>query len=93
MQTKRIELIGPGGMLTIERDRADKTNPQRIRIDSILRNPSRGQQAWVTYEIGSRICDRDLLDMTMTLFHRLERRQPSNAELRDLAGELYRFTD
>lgn len=47
MKIKRIELEGPAGHVAIERE------GDRIRIDSILRNPN-GEQAWLTKVVAAK---------------------------------------
>ena len=50
MRTMRIELEGRAGHVAIERQRGNAT----IRIDSVIANPGKGEQAWKTWEIDAK---------------------------------------
>jgi hypothetical protein len=89
MRTTRIELRGDAGSLTIERTPGCAT----IRIDSMLRDPQPGQQAWQTWEIDARIDDTKLIDLAETLHQRTEGRPGTDNDIHDYARELYRFAE
>jgi len=55
MRTVRIELEGDAGHVAIERPR----NSDNIRIDSIVRDPLPGEQAWKTWEVEARATSDD----------------------------------
>jgi hypothetical protein len=93
MQTKRIEIEGQAGTLTIERDRRDAKRSSVIRIDSIIRDPKRDQLAWKTWEIAARADDTTIIDLAEILHQRTEGFRGTNSDIHAYAQELYRFTE
>jgi hypothetical protein len=92
MQTKRIEIEGQAGTLTIERESRNGERSKTIRIDSILRNP-RGERAWQTWEIAARADDTTIIDLAEILHQRTEGFRGTNSDIHAYAQELYRFTE
>ncbi len=92
MQTKRIELEGNAGHVAIERSQA-KDGSTTIRIDSIVRNPAPGQQAWKTWEIPTRTSDEELFKIAETVQHRCDGLEGTNSDIHDYFRELQRFQD
>ena len=88
MRTKRIELDGDAGHVAIERQ-ADTT----IRIDSIIRDPKRGEQAWATWTIDAGIDREALIELAQRIQHRTDGWQGTNSEVHDYLRELERFVD
>jgi hypothetical protein len=93
MQTKRIEIEGQAGTLTIERESRNGERSKTIRIDSIIRNPKRDQLAWKTWEIEARTDDTTIIDLAEILHQRTEGFRGTNSDIRAYAQELYRFTE
>jgi len=89
MRTKRIELEGSAGHVAIERQRGSAT----IRIDSILRDPKGGQQAWKTWEIPARTGDDDLFKIAEVIQRRCDGVRGTNSDIHDYYRELQRFQD
>lgn len=93
MKTKRIELEGDAGTVTIERDRRDPQRGSTIRIDSILREPKRGAQVWKTWEIDARIIKEELFKIAWAIQRRTDGRPGTNSDIHDYLRDLERFTD
>lgn len=89
MRTRRIELDGEAGHVAIERDRSHMS----IRIDSIIRNPKREQQAWKVWELESRISSEDLFKIAIEVQARTDGYTGSNSDVHDYFREMQRFQD
>ncbi|QNN25121.1 hypothetical protein HED60_23530 [Planctomycetales bacterium ZRK34] len=87
MRTTRIELEADAGSLAIER----KTGSDTIRIDSILRDPKRGEQAWKTWELPARISDEDLFKVATEVQRRTDGHRGTNSMIHDYYREMQRF--
>lgn len=87
MRTKRIELDGDAGHVAIERQ------PTSIRIDSIIRDPKRGEQAWATWTIDAGIDREALIELAQRIQHRTDGWEGTNSEMHDYLRELERFVD
>lgn len=87
MRTTRIELDADAGSLAIERPR----NSDTIRIDSIVRDPKRGQQAWRTWELPARISDEDLFEVAIEVQQRTDGCTGTNSMIHDYFREMQRF--
>ena len=89
MRTKRIELEGDAGHVAIERERGSGT----IRIDSIVRNPAKSEQAWKTWEIPARTSDEDLFKIAEAVQRRCDGCPGTNSMIHDYYREMQRFQD
>jgi hypothetical protein len=89
MRTRRIELDGSHGHVTIERDRGSTT----IRIDSIVHDPTPSRQAWKTWEIQACVGDDELLQIAQAILQRAEGGDGTNSAVHGYLAELRRFTD
>ena len=90
MRTKRIELEGRAGHVAIERPRGSTT----IRIDSIIANPQKGEQAWKTWEIEARNTDdTELFWIATEVQRRCDGVVGTNSMVHDYYRELQRFAD
>lgn len=89
MRTKRIELEGSAGHVAIERQRGSTI----IRIDSIVRDPKPGQQAWQTWELDARISEDELFKVAEEVQHRCDGVRGTNSMIHDYHRELQRFAD
>ena len=89
MRTTRIELEGSAGHVAIERKRGDTT----IRIDSIVRDPKAGEQAWKTWEVEARIDDEALFEIAKDVQRRCDGGRGSNSMVHDYFREMQRFQD
>ena len=90
MRTKRIELEGRTGHVAIERERGSTT----IRIDSILREPRNGEQAWKTWEIEAKDTDdTELFWIATEVQRRCDGVVGTNSMVHDYYRELQRFAD
>ena len=89
MRTTRIELDGDAGHVAIER----KAGETSIRIDSIIRDPKRGQQAWKTWELPARISAEDLFKVAIEVQLRSDGRTGTNSDIHDYYREMQRFQD
>jgi hypothetical protein len=90
MRTKRIELEGSHGHVAIERERGSST----IRIDSIVRDPRNGEQAWKTWEIEARDTDdTELFWIATEVQRRCDGVVGTNSDIHDYHRELQRFAD
>jgi hypothetical protein len=87
MRTTRIELEGDAGHLAIERPR----NGTTIRIDSIIRNPKRGQQAWRTWELPATVSDDELFQIASEVQQRTDGCVGTNSMIHDYFREMQRF--
>ena len=89
MRTRRIELDGRAGHVAIERQPGGTT----IRIDSIIRDPKCGEQAWKTWELPARIDRDELLKVAEAVQHRCDGVRGTNSDIHDYYRELQRFAD
>jgi hypothetical protein len=90
MRTKRIELEGSHGHVAIERERGSST----IRIDSIIREPRNGEQAWKTWDIEARvISDDELFEIATEVQRRCDGIASTNSMIHDYYREMQRFQD
>lgn len=87
MRTRRTELDGEAGHVAIERQESS------IRIDSIIRDPKRGEQAWATWTIEASIAREALIELARRIQHRTDGWQGTNSEVHDYLRELERFVD
>ncbi len=92
MNVKRIELEGRAGHVAIERD------GDRIRIDSILREP-KGEQAWLTRVVSSRQLvhadagENELWSLAQIIQRRCDGVRGTNGDIDGYYRELQRFAD
>lgn len=89
MRTTRIELDGDAGHLAIQRERGSAT----IRIDSIIRDPKRGQQAWKSWELDAAVSDEDLFKVAIEVQFRADGGTGTNSMIHDYFREMQRFQD
>jgi len=89
MRTTRIELEGDAGTVTIER--AGRCGV--IRIDSVIRNPAKHEQAWKTWEIPACTSDEDLFKVAQAIQRRCDGCEGTNSMIHDYFRELQRFQD
>ena len=89
MRTTRIELDGDAGHLAIQRERGSAT----IRVDSIIRDPKRGQQAWKSWELPVRTSDEDLFKVAIEAQLRTDGCTGTNSDIHDYYREMQRFQD
>lgn len=89
MRTRRIELEGEAGHVAIER----QTGGATIRIDSIVRDPKRGQQAWKTWEIEAAVSDENLFQVATEVQARTDGQRGTNSMIHDYYREMRRFAD
>jgi len=89
MRTTRIELDGDAGHLAIQRERGSAT----IRIDSIVRDPKRGQQAWKSWELPAATRDEDLFKVALEVQLRTDGCTGTNSMIHDYYREMQRFQD
>ena len=87
MRTVRIELEGDAGHVAIERPR----NSDTIRIDSIVRDPLPGEQAWKTWELPARISDDELFKVAIEVQQRTDGCTGTNSMIHDYFREMQRF--
>lgn len=87
MRTRRIELDGSAGHVAIERQPGSTT----IRIDSIVRDPKRGQQAWKTWEVEAAVSDEDLFQIATEVQVRTDGQRGTNSMIHDYYREMQRF--
>jgi len=87
MRTTRIELEGSAGHVAIERKPGDGT----IRIDSIARDPKRGEQAWRTWELPVTVSDDELFKVATQVQQRTDGCTGSNSMIHDYFREMQRF--
>lgn len=92
MRTRRIELDSTAGHVAIERQ-PPRNDILNIRIDSILREPKRSQQAIKTWEITTRISDEDLFAIATEVQARTDGYRGSNSDIHAYYRELQRFQD
>ncbi len=92
MKVKRIELEGPTGHVAIERE------GDRIRIDSIIRDP-KGEQAWLTRVVSSKQLvhadagENELWSLAQIIQRRCDGVRGTNGDIDDYYRELQRFAD
>jgi hypothetical protein len=90
MRTKRIELEGRAGHVAIERQRGSAT----IRIDSIIADPGKGEQAWKTWEIDTKgTDDTELFWIATEVQRRCDGVVGTNSDVEGYFRELQRFAD
>lgn len=89
MRITRIEFDGEAGHLTIQREAGSKT----IRIDSTIRDPKRGQQAWKTWELDADITSEDLFKVAIEVQFRTDGGTGTNSMIHDYFSHLQRFQD
>ncbi|MCC7350203.1 MAG: hypothetical protein IT446_06505 [Phycisphaerales bacterium] len=90
MRTKRIELEGRAGHVAIERQRGSAT----IRIDSIVADPGKGEQAWKTWEIDAKgTDDTELFWIATEVQRRCDGVVGTNSDVDGYFRELQRFQD
>jgi len=90
MRTKRIELEGRAGHVAIERQRGSAT----IRIDSIIADPGKGEQAWKTWEIDAKgTDDTELFWIATEVQRRCDGVVGTNGDVGGYYRELQRFID
>ena len=90
MRTRRIELDGSAGHVAIERQPGSTT----IRIDSIIRDPKPGEQAWKTWEIEARDTDdTELFWIATEVQRRCDGVVGTNSMVHDYYREMQRFAD
>jgi len=89
MRTRRIELDGSAGHVAIERQ-PDSTT---IRIDSMIREPKSGEQAWKTWELPARIGEDELFQVAEEVQRRCDGVRGTNSDIDEYHNELMRFAD
>lgn len=89
MRTIRVELEGSTGRVAIERQRGSAT----VRIDTVIRNPSVGQEAWKTWEIPARTGNDELFQIAEGIHQRVEGHAGTNSDVHGYLCELQRFID
>lgn len=90
MRTKRIELEGRAGHVAVERPRGSTT----IRIDSIIADPRKGEQAWKTWEIDAKgTDDTELFWIATEVQRRCDGVVGTNGDVDGYYCELQRFQD
>ena len=90
MRTKRIELEGRAGHVAIERQRGGNT----VRIDSIIAEPGKGEQAWKTWEIDAKgTDDTELFWIATEVQRRCDGVVGTNGDVDGYYRELQRFID
>ena len=89
MRTTRTELDGDAGHLAIQRERGSAT----IRVDSIIREPKRGQQAWKNWELAASVSDEDLFKVAIEVQFRTDGGTGTNSMIHDYFREMQRFQD
>lgn len=90
MRTKRIELEGRAGHVAIERQRGSAT----IRIDSVIANPGKGEQAWKTWDIDAKgTDDTELFWIATEVQRRCDGVVGTNSDVDSYYRELQRFAD
>lgn len=89
MRTTRIELDGDAGHLAIQRERGSAM----IRIDSIIRDAKRGQQAWKSWELDAAVSDEDLFKVAIEVQFRTDGGTGTNSMIHDYFREMQRFQD
>ena len=89
MRITKIELKGDGGTMNIERE----NNVIEIRIDSVVRNPKRGEQAWKTWTIPASTTREAMFEIATEVQQRTDGQRGTNSVVNDYLNELMRFTD
>ena len=89
MRTRRIELEGRAGHVAIERQRGTAT----IRIDSIISDPRRGQEAWKTWEIAAGASPKTLRGIACVIQQRCDGQARTSGDIDNYYRELQRFAD
>jgi len=89
MQITRIEINGKARHRTVER----KAGSDQIRIDSIVRNPKRGQEAWKIWELPGTVSDEELFEVAMKVQSRTDGYVGTNSDVHGYFGEMRRFQD
>lgn len=85
MRTTRLELDSNAGHLTIQIEKGT------IRIDSMIRNPKRSQQAWKTWEVPCTSSDDELFAIAQEAQERTDGCRGTNSMIHDYFRELQRF--
>ncbi len=95
MRTTRIELEGSAGHVAIARapGPAPGHGGTTIRIDSIIREPKRGQQDWKTWEPPARVSDDELFKVAEEVQRRCDGGRGANGMIHDYFREMQRFQD
>ena len=89
MRTQRIELDGDAGHVAIEREPGSTT----IRIDSIVRDPKPGVQAWKVWKLPAGINEGELFGVAACIQERTDGHPGTNSMIQDYYRELQRFAD
>ena len=89
MRTTRIELEGRAGHVAIQRERGSRT----IRIDSIIADPGKGEQAWKTWEIDAKVDDTELFWIATEVQRRCDGVVGTNSDVDGYFREMQRFQD
>ena len=89
MRTERIELEGSAGHVAVERERGSRT----VRVDSIIREPKRGQQAWKVWEIDAGISTEELFKIAIEVQFRTDGCTGTGSDIDGYYRELQRFVD
>ena len=87
MRTTRIEIEGAAGHVAIER----KSGQCNVRIDSVIRDPKRNEQAWKVWEIAITANEGELFGIADEAFTRTEGHTGTNSDVHDLLREIQRF--
>ncbi|MBI1373646.1 MAG: hypothetical protein GC159_13030 [Phycisphaera sp.] len=94
MRTTRIELEGSAGHVAIARAPAPGSGGSTtIRVDSITREPKRGQQVWKTWELPAGISDDELFKVAEQVQQRCDGMSGTNSMIHDYFREMQRFQD
>ena len=93
MRIKRIELEGDAVTLTIERAPGSPT----VRVDSTIRDPKRGQQAWKTWELPATASNQKditkFFELAVEVQQRTDGCTGTNSMVHDYYEQLLRFAD
>ena len=89
LRIERIDLNGAAGHLKIERLRGSDT----IRIDSIIRDPKGGEEAWKVLELPATASDEELFKVATEVQQRTDGYAGTDSERLGYFGELLRFKD
>jgi hypothetical protein len=91
MRTRRIELEGSHGHVTIDRDPGSRLS--MIRIESCLNKPRQKDQARMSWEVPARISSEDLFEIAEAVQRRCDGSPGTNSMVHDYYRELQRFAD
>ena len=89
MRTRRIELDGSAGHVAIERQPGSTTN----RIDSMIREPNPGDQAWKTWELPARVGEDELFRVAEEVQRRCDGVRGTKSMNHEYYRPLPRFAD